>query len=546
MKSARADQPSREAESNGYGVLSEGQNDSPIERWKSTDPRVWPFPAFPSGEQPRRSFRGVPFTTRPRSLSFAPVGNTRRFAPTGTPAGSFRQEPPIMIPQPWESAAPSDTSEPIPLEADYPSRRSTNDVPKISPPKQQPTVDAESATPDRTDQPVNRSALQTDDSPQHSAPFNFTALLRRRQRRTTAPSVPARSNEAAAGNSHIPVKSLNRQRIPSRLPVVRNPQSPRGARSLSLALIGRNADQHTEYAFALAEKGAVHSARAEFIKALSTIVFALDAQGPAIHRRALAAGFRAIDEAGQFLPRSDALDDEIDLDALIRVHKTPVLKQADHTRLTPLAAMQAYYTYAGEQLLIAGGRQPAASRALYGLGRIQPYLRDDGNPSRSLPGPTTIVFHRAALSIDGDNHLAANELGVQLAGYGRFDEAQSLFRFSLSIQPTTEAWHNLSRVCEERGEWPAARRARENRDKMIAVHAQPAQAPHTGTAIRWVDAVKFSSVAVSTGIAAPAGFQTERRKRAAATQASAGNNRGAATGKGWLRIGALFPWNRHR
>ena len=124
------------------------------------------------------------------------------------------------------------------------------------------------------------------------------------------------------------------------------------------------------HAFSLAQRRANYSARLELIDALRSIAEALDLRdGDRRHTDALKRGFRALEEAGDFHQRG--LAEELDMEVLVAAHRTPVLKEHDLTHLTPLVGLQKYLTYAQEQLTIAGGQQPTASLALYGLGRLQ-------------------------------------------------------------------------------------------------------------------------------------------------------------------------------
>ena len=185
--------------------------------------------------------------------------------------------------------------------------------------------------------------------------------------------------------------------------------------STSLNVIGRHDDEHVGYGFDLAGKGAVHSAHAEFVEALSINADALDGERDKSHHAALIAGLRAMDESDDFARRGKPLEAAIDFRRLQQLHKTRVLAADDPEDLTPYVAMQRYFVFAEQQLAYAGGETPAASRALYGLGRIQPYLAGQAGPGNSLAGPKGIALHRAALKANPRNHQAANELAC-LAG----------------------------------------------------------------------------------------------------------------------------------
>jgi tetratricopeptide (TPR) repeat protein len=308
----------------------------------------------------------------------------------------------------------------------------------------------------------------------------------------------------------------------------------------SMAVIGRHADEHVDYGFALAEKGAVHSAHAEFVEALSIIADALDAAGDETHRTALIAGLRAMDEANDFARQGKPLEAEIDFHRLMLVHKTPVLAADDSQRMTPYVAMQRYFVYAEQRLAYAGGHTSAASRALYGLGRIQPYLSKQAGPGNSLSGPKGIVFHRAALTADPRNHQAANEMGVLLARYGQLPAAADAFRHSLTVRPAPEAWHNLARVYEQQGNHTQARLARSKRESLIAVARAGNGIPTTEPAIRWVAPSVFSPAAGRPHLAGRVG----NVKAAADPQSSETAPASNVSANPFQRIGRLFGRNR--
>lgn len=87
----------------------------------------------------------------------------------------------------------------------------------------------------------------------------------------------------------------------------------------------------------------------------------------------------------------------------------------DTSKLSPLAALQAYHAYAEQQLAIAGGHELTAADVLYGLAKLQPHLDVAGANQDSYDGPVAMSYYQAALLIYPDHYLAANELGVLFA-----------------------------------------------------------------------------------------------------------------------------------
>lgn len=232
-------------------------------------------------------------------------------------------------------------------------------------------------------------------------------------------------------------------------------------RSDAMALVAERADAQIRHGFALAEKGAVYSAEANFIDALTLIANALDAErGTREATTALGAGLKALREADDFALAIDQLASPLDLAGTIAAHSTPVLKTVEVTNLTPLRAMQQYYAYAEKQLAAGGGGEPAASLALYGLGRMQGVPGIGTAPDRAMTGPKAMVLHRAALAVDARNFMAANELGVLFARFGQLEESRRLFEQSLAVKPTVEAANNLARVAEQLGQTERAQTAR--------------------------------------------------------------------------------------
>ncbi|MBT4865621.1 MAG: hypothetical protein HON53_10990 [Planctomycetaceae bacterium] len=313
--------------------------------------------------------------------------------------------------------------------------------------------------------------------------------------------------------------------------------------SPSWNVIGRHADEHVGYGFDLAEKGAVHSAHAEFVEALSIIADALDGEGDESHRAALIAGLRAMDEANDFARRGKPLEAAIDFRRLKQLHKTPVLAADDPEDLTPYVAMQRYFVFAGQRLAYAGGETPAASRALYGLGRIQPYLAGQAGSGNSLAGPKGIALHRAALKADPRNHQAANELGVLLARYGQLSAAADAFRHSLAVRPVPEAWHNLARVYEQQGHHSQARLARSKRQSLIA-DVRIANGNRTAeSAIRWVDSAEFSPAPGRTHLA---GRTATVKSPTAPIRSPMAEPNSNASSNPFQRIGRIFTRNRRQ
>jgi len=273
-------------------------------------------------------------------------------------------------------------------------------------------------------------------------------------------------------------------------------------RSRSTILVLRRAEEHTQYAFYLAEQSAVYSARKEFIKALELVTQVLDAEhGTDLHSRSLASGLRALEEGDSFAPKGLRYETDIKITELIAVHKTPVLKAADTSQVTPIVALQSYYLYATEQLTKSGGYEPVASMALYGLARLESVPDRPTGVQKPMAGPKAIVFHQAALMIDRRNYLTANELGVLLIRCGRVEEGKDYLLHSLSISQQPETWHNLSMAYRNLGDLAAAEEASQRHKALVAAErasageGSHASAGEDNSLIRWVDPETFANQA---------------------------------------------------
>jgi tetratricopeptide (TPR) repeat protein len=255
-------------------------------------------------------------------------------------------------------------------------------------------------------------------------------------------------------------------------------------------MTAREADVHTRRGFELAGRGAYFSARAELIMALRLLAQALDAGSQTTtHSRALASGLTAIREAADFLPGGTQLEAHLDMRGVIAAHESPVLKNDAVEGLTPLIALQSYFTYAQEQLSAAGDGEWAASMALYGLGNLHRTLAAERIGVIRAAAPKATTFYHASLLVSPRNYLASNELGVLLARAGRYHDARSALEHSVSVCPQSAGWHNLAVVHRQLGEADRAqgayRQYQASRRIEIARALRPG--PVRGHQVQWVD-----------------------------------------------------------
>ncbi len=294
----------------------------------------------------------------------------------------------------------------------------------------------------------------------------------------------------------------NTKRLPSiRLDSFHRPVSPgshpqQSASAVRIELpdstmlaMARHADELTLHGFALARRGAIYSARAEFISALGLIAQTLDAKdGGKSHSEALASGLRALREADDFRVRGSQLAAEMNIEGIVAAHRTPVLDDVPLDDLTPLIASQRYCSYARERLSIAIDNVPPGSKAAFGLGKAYLVLGDDTTRAQLADAPKAIAAYQAAIVADPHNHLAANELGVLLAQYGQFDEALRALHHSLSVRPTRETWHNLAVVQDRLGDAGMAGLARQ---RALAYSSRQPAAP-SRVPVLWVTPEQFA------------------------------------------------------
>jgi tetratricopeptide (TPR) repeat protein len=237
------------------------------------------------------------------------------------------------------------------------------------------------------------------------------------------------------------------QPSPGELPSPIAPPLPPGV--LELARI------HLQRGGELATRGALFSARAEFVEVLRIYTRAQDSRHDSRQRsEALARAMRAIEEADDLCPRGSQLDADLQLAAIIESHQTSLLKNQPLDDMLPSTARNEYYAFAAGQLVFAMQGMKEAAESLYGLGRIHAALAehpDQGTTPAKINSLRAIVFHQAALMIDPDHFRSANELGVLLARHGQLEAARQALTLSVSLAPRAESLNNLAAVQQRLG-----------------------------------------------------------------------------------------------
>lgn len=243
----------------------------------------------------------------------------------------------------------------------------------------------------------------------------------------------------------------------------------------------------------LAKRGALHSARQEFLAVMQLVSQALDAQlGVRYHTKALSNGLRALEEADDFVQLGNEVD--IDLHAFVAGHKTPVLKTHESDYITPFVAMQRYYQYAQEQLAISGHHDASASAALYAMGRVETMFAK-GNHSQTT-GPKPLALYQAAVVVDRRNTPAANELGVLLARAGKYPEAQNVLARAATARPSNAVVNNLAQVQRLMRTGQTAPRRRPVSPRQITPQMVAKRVP-----VQWVSPGQFSNRTGPTPVA---------------------------------------------
>ncbi|MDH3717883.1 MAG: hypothetical protein OES79_07155 [Planctomycetota bacterium] len=285
-----------------------------------------------------------------------------------------------------------------------------------------------------------------------------------------------------------------------------------------ISVASQRAQQHAQQGFSLAARGALFSARNEFIRALRVVADVLDAQSTSRqHATALSEGLRALKEAEDFM--TGAAEDELNIDVatVVSGHRTDICKatRADENTATRVSARQAldrYYRHAHQQLTAAASAAPIASTALFGLGKVHASLADLRPADREIQEYRAMALYQAALAVNPANPSAANELGVLLARYGRHDAAQQLLQQSLAVRNDRTVWSNLSVVMSNLGQRELARQALARAGKARSASGIPLQR------VQWLDKAAFAAmrrpdeaawpaVAGQTAPAATTGYQ---------------------------------------
>lgn len=280
----------------------------------------------------------------------------------------------------------------------------------------------------------------------------------------------------------------------------------------ALSGISERLRPEVKQAYDLGRAGALYAARQRFVAVLRKVALAKDsAAGVETHSEALAEGLHALDEADDFLPRGDALEAELDAQAIARSHSTPVVRLSSERRVTPHRAVSLYSQHAADRLAAAVADEQAGSMALYGLGKTYARLSTQGGDPYAER--KSAVAYRAALLAHQDNYLAANELGVFLARAGRHEQALTLLSQAAEHNEAPAAvYANLAMVQQQTGRVAQAKETRQRQERVASAAIASGEVSRRH-GVEWVAAEAFGG-----GAAPGASASRDARQAAVADQ----------------------------
>jgi tetratricopeptide (TPR) repeat protein len=326
----------------------------------------------------------------------------------------------------------------------------------------------------------------------------------------------------------LPSRPAHVLRATERLPAAPPPPSP------EMLTVLRQAEAHVQQGITLAERHALFLARAEYLAALQMIAQAHDLQeNSQRHTDALTAGMIALEESVDFV-RPRRVGKKIDLKLTLGAHQTPILKSSEAVdEIAPVVAAERYYAYAQQQLAAAAAHEPAASRALFGLGKLAIAVGHGSHTPEMQTSAQARVYYQAALLADPRNGRAANELAVIVAQRGDLRRARDLLAHSVQVTPHPSTHRNLAQVAAKLGETQLADAANRH-----AVAMEQAGYRRSGPAVEWLDPATFAATAPASDAPLPPAAPPAAQAQKTAPPADVSTAR-----KG---INDWLPWNPRR
>ncbi|MBL9090893.1 MAG: hypothetical protein JNL96_06690 [Planctomycetaceae bacterium] len=307
--------------------------------------------------------------------------------------------------------------------------------------------------------------------------------------------------------------------------------APATSTSRDAATLVREAETLNNNGLQLLARGALFSARAEFLSALRTAALAADARATPVDDatkvNAVDVAMQALAEVEDFLPGGKAAQSIEQRAMVLRGHHSGAVPEAAVASLGAADLRQAYYLFAFDKLSGAVAGQPCGSVALHGLGKTFTSIDATRQSGVVDARGKAEVCLRAALQADGQNFPAANDLGVLLAEDGRLEMARTVLQVALRVSPQPATWNNLAAVHERLGERQHAAAARNEAQKLLAAQSRAPGGQVLPTHnVQWVDAGRFAAAsrpqvdeplrgATATSAAGP-GAQTSPTMRPAA------------------------------
>ncbi|MDZ7620839.1 MAG: hypothetical protein U1E05_27870, partial [Patescibacteria group bacterium] len=272
-------------------------------------------------------------------------------------------------------------------------------------------------------------------------------------------------------------------------------------RSEQLEQIAREADRHTRRGFELAGRNAVFAARHQFIVAMRLVAQGLDTEHKTrTHSQALAEGLDAVREADDFIPRGARMEADLNMAAIIRAHRTPVLKQSDPGSLTPMVALKSYFTFAQQRLADAMHTEAAGSMALHGLGKLHGSAARNPAIELAAAEPKAVAFFQAALLVHPRNLMAANDLGVLLAQAGQWAGARQVLEYTVAVNPQSISWKNLTKVYRQLNDAPRARHAQQMADAAARLEIARRGGVSRSDKVQWLAPGTFAGTHVDSRV----------------------------------------------
>ena len=274
------------------------------------------------------------------------------------------------------------------------------------------------------------------------------------------------------------------------------------ARQASQATVAdkAQAQRAVQLGFELIQRQAHYSARARFIQALRIVARSMDDQTfTTAQSGALRNALAAYEESVDFYPAADKPDEDVNLHMILGGHNTPVLADIDTSRLTPRQCVREYMAYAEQEFVAALGHDGFASQALYGLGRLEASKETASASAPQVRANRSLMLYQTAMLVDPRNYAAANELGVLLAKYGKFDTAVAALQHCVLHSPEPTAWRNLANLYRRMGRPAEAHMAEREANN---VRARRGGAPFVANQprVEWVGPEAFMAMNANTNV----------------------------------------------